>query len=263
VTQVAFAYAAIAWLLLQVGEIVFKALLLPGWSMRLLLALLLLGFPLAVGLAWFFDLTPTGVSRTAADVQPASEGSPAPRSPEAPNHDAGWDGVHERRAAGTDAPRLQLRKLWLPVGLTLVVGITLGALTRLRRDPPPPPAQRAASIAILPFTSLSNDKTDAYFAEGLAVELQDALASVKGLKVAALGSGASPAGRDLKQLGRTLGVATVLNASVRRDGTRVRTFPGDRTQLFGAEQSGHPEIRCRRLCRGGGAVPPGRHPRAR
>ena len=81
-----------------------------------------------------------------------------------------------------------------------------------------------ASVAVLPFTSLSSDRDDSYFAEGLAVEMHDALAGVEGLKVAAQ---MSPGARntratDVKALGSALGVATVLDASVRRNGSRVR-----------------------------------------
>ena len=83
---------------------------------------------------------------------------------------------------------------------------------------------RDASVAILPFTSLSADRKDDYFAEGLAVEMHDALAGVQGLKVAAQMSPAVAGRRDadVKALGAKLGVATVLDASVRRDGSRVR-----------------------------------------
>ncbi|MEP6632839.1 MAG: tetratricopeptide repeat protein [Luteimonas sp.] len=81
----------------------------------------------------------------------------------------------------------------------------------------------AASIAILPFTTLSNDSNDRYFAEGLAVEMHDALAGVHGLKVAAqLSPNAGNRDIDVKALGNRLGVATVLDASVRRDGSRMR-----------------------------------------
>lgn len=84
-----------------------------------------------------------------------------------------------------------------------------------------PPAR--ASIAVLPFTSLSGDRDDRYFAEGLAIELHDALAGVEGLRVAALLSPQADNGwRDAKAVGERLGVATVLDASVRRDGARLR-----------------------------------------
>lgn len=88
---------------------------------------------------------------------------------------------------------------------------------------PSPPAPAEASIAVMPFTSLSSDRKDDYFAEGLAEEMRDALAGVKGLKVAASVSPAARVGAaDAKALGAKLGVATILDASVRREGDRLR-----------------------------------------
>jgi TolB-like protein len=85
------------------------------------------------------------------------------------------------------------------------------------------PAQPAASIAILPFMSLSSNSDDGYFAEGLTEEMHAALAGVNGLKVAALiASTARPGATEVKALGEKLGVASVLEASVRRQGPRVR-----------------------------------------
>ncbi|QCO67455.2 tetratricopeptide repeat protein [Luteimonas yindakuii] len=85
------------------------------------------------------------------------------------------------------------------------------------------PAPRAASVAVLPFANLGSNREDDYFAEGLAVEMHDALAGVPGLTVAALMSpGALDGERDPRALGERLGVAAVLDASVRRDGRRVR-----------------------------------------
>lgn len=111
------------------------------------------------------------------------------------------------------------RRLWMLGALALVLAAVLGWQ---QRTAPALPAE--ASIAVLPFTSLSSDRKDAYFAEGLAVEMHDALAGVRGLKVAARTSAdAGKAGEaDIRRLGRTLGVATVLDASVRREGRRVR-----------------------------------------
>jgi TolB-like protein/DNA-binding winged helix-turn-helix (wHTH) protein/Flp pilus assembly protein TadD len=107
---------------------------------------------------------------------------------------------------------------WIAIAATVAV---LGALawTRFHHAP----ARTDASIAVLPFTSLSSDRNDRYFAEGLAIEMHDALAGVKGLKVAALLSPeAGNDWRDARQVGDRLGVATVLDASVRRDGGRLR-----------------------------------------
>ena len=128
-------------------------------------------------------------------------------------------GGDRRVVAGNHARR---RWRWLTaVGLSLALaGATLFWLDGRSRSAP----LAEASIAVLPFTSLSNTRDDHYFAEGLAVEMHDALAGVPGLEVAADRPAAKGDGDevDVKTLGRRLGVATVLDASVRRDGSRVR-----------------------------------------
>ena len=103
--------------------------------------------------------------------------------------------------------------------LAAVAATAMWLNNRARTDRP---AQ--SSIAVLPFTSLSSASDDRYFAEGLAVEMHDALAGVPGLEVIAARPSAKGAGDDIdvKKLGRRLGVATVLDASVRREGSRVR-----------------------------------------
>lgn len=109
-----------------------------------------------------------------------------------------------------------------PLPWLLTAALSLAWLIRDRIPEQPTPAQ--ASIAVMPFTNLGSNKEDDYFAEGLAVEMHDALAGVEGLKVAAQISSAvaTAQGSDVKSLGRNLGVATVLYASVRREGERVR-----------------------------------------
>ena len=105
---------------------------------------------------------------------------------------------------------------WL-LALLLIAGVLWW---RQQQAPPPP---REASIAVLPFTSLSTDPDDAYFAEGLAIELHDALAGVPGLTVAApLSPRDSRRDGDLRRLGRDLGVSALLDASVRREGDTIR-----------------------------------------
>jgi len=110
---------------------------------------------------------------------------------------------------------------WLLVAV-LAVAVVATVLWYQRGPVRPRPAD--GSIAVLPFTSLSNDKGDSYFAEGLAVEMHDALAGVPGIKVAACrpDSACGKRGADVKALGKMLGVATVLDTSVRRVGSRVR-----------------------------------------
>ena len=111
---------------------------------------------------------------------------------------------------------------WLGAAVLALALVAVGAVWLNGRSNTGRPV--AASIAVAPFTSLSNARDDRYFAEGLAVEMHDALAGVPGLQVVA----ARPAAKadsnavDIKTLGRSLGVANVLDASVRRDGSRVR-----------------------------------------
>ena len=113
---------------------------------------------------------------------------------------------------------------WLPVWLvaaSLAIAIAWSLFTA---DRAPQVQAGDASIAVLPFTSLSDDRSDSYFAEGLAVELHDALAGVPGLKVASCRaeSACGTRGADVRRIGKLLGVATVLDADVRREGARVR-----------------------------------------
>ena len=120
--------------------------------------------------------------------------------------------------------RLRLRHLpWLAVAAALALALAAAWWLQGRTPAIPRPAE--ASIAVLPFTTLSNDHGDRYFAEGLAVEMHAALAGVPGIKVAARAAPGAIAGDgtpDVKALGRKLGVATVLYASIRREGNRVR-----------------------------------------
>ncbi|AKC87019.1 tetratricopeptide repeat protein [Pseudoxanthomonas suwonensis] len=105
----------------------------------------------------------------------------------------------------------------------LAAALALGAVAWLWREPGPPPVATEASIAVLPFTTLSDARDDRYFAEGLSVEMLNALAGVHGLKVAAWRPPeAIDRSQDIQALGRLLGVATLLDASVRRDGQRLR-----------------------------------------
>ncbi|MFP5373824.1 MAG: tetratricopeptide repeat protein [Gammaproteobacteria bacterium] len=131
----------------------------------------------------------------------------------------------ERRAAldgrAASAPRTRLPDaVWLAA---VVLAAALLALWAATRPDAPAPRARAASIVVLPFASLSDDPQDRYFAEGLAIEMHDALAGIPGLQVAAQpAAGQDPAAsRDPRELGRRFGVATVLDASVRREGRRV------------------------------------------
>ena len=121
-----------------------------------------------------------------------------------------------------DAPRLpdRSRPGWI---WGLFVALLFGAVAWFWRSQDRPTAVHEASIAVLPFTTLSDDRDDRYFAEGLSVELLNALSGVHGLTVAAWRPPeAIDRSQDVRGLGQLLGVATVLDASVRRDGQRLR-----------------------------------------
>ncbi len=146
-----------------------------------------------------------GDPATDATVAPPTSPPPTPAPAPAPPQRARWPA----------------RVGWAAGAAALLI-VVLGVMAWRAQAPTARPGE--ASIAVLPFTSLSDDRDDSYFAEGLAVEMHDALAGVPGLKVAArVASDPTAEGApDIRALGRTLGVATVLDASVRREGARVR-----------------------------------------
>lgn len=163
------------------------------------------------------DAPSPGGAEPAAVPGPAPDPAPGP-APDprlAPVLDAGMAGP-----AAASAPPLRWRRF--AVAAALLVAIFAWSL--YRTDGSAPPRPRDASIAVLPFTTLSDTRTDGYFAEGLAIELHDALAGVRGLKVASCRaeSACGTRGADVRRIGKLLGVATVLDADVRREGQRVR-----------------------------------------
>ena len=194
VLRVALLYLAVAWLVLQVADILLPALDAPPWGMRLVVGLLLLGFPLALIAGWVFELSPTGL-----------------RLDKGPGH-----GADE----GPGARRLVFGAF---VALALAAG--LFALGRMSGDSSPAaggPPER--SIAVLPFINDSGDPEEVYFSDGLAEELLNLLAGIPELRVVARTSSfrfRDPAG-DVAEIGRTLKVRTVLEGMVRRAGDRVR-----------------------------------------
>lgn len=168
VYRVAVAYVVISWVLIQVATQVFPFFEVPNWTIRLVILALMLGFPIAVILAWAYDLTPAGIKRTEA------------MAPEGPRR----------------GPR------------------TLGATT----------AAPEKSIAVLPFENLSDDRENAFFADGVHDDILSRLAQIADLKVISRISAQSyrEAARDRREIGQALGVAYILEGTVRRVGNRVR-----------------------------------------
>jgi serine/threonine-protein kinase len=178
-----------AWLLLQVGDVLFPALDVPGWSLRLLIGLLALGFPAALVLAWTFNITPDGIERESG----AS-------SPPAANR-----GAHRRFDL-------------------VIIGVLAAAVVFMLVDNYlwTGAADASDSIAVLPFANLSADPEQAYFADGIAGEIRNTLTRVAGLKVA--GSTSSDAVRedDTQTAAKKLGVANILTGNVRHTPSTIR-----------------------------------------
>ena len=224
VFRVAALYLVAGWVLLQVAELLFGALRVPAWGLRMVLGLLLLGFPLALIFSWVYELTPEGLKR---------------------EHEV------ERHASIT---RTTGRKINLLIAGLLVVAIGVSAYDVFARrgdraaarpaaatpstgGPAVPALVSATSIAVLPFVNMSDDRSNEYFSDGLTEELLNLLARVPELKVIARTSSFAYKGKEAKisDIARELHVANVLEGSVRRSGDRVRIT----AQLIRASDSTH------------------------
>jgi serine/threonine-protein kinase len=193
-----------AWAVIQVAATVFPLLGLAEWAARVVVVLALLGFPMAVVLAWFFDVTARGVVRTPDAADALASGS-APVPPPAAATRGG-------RAAGM-------------FGLGMLVAlVTVAAYFSFGPERPSARAESIDSIAVLPFADMSAAHDQEYFSDGIAEELIDRLAEVEGLRVAARTSSFAfkNTKEDVTEIGRRLRVKSVLEGSVRREGDRLR-----------------------------------------
>ena len=209
VYKVAVAYGVVAWLLMQIASQIFPFFEIPNWVVRLVVLLLIIGFPVALIIAWAFEVTPEGVKRTeAADA-------------------AG------QRSRGVAWIYVVLIGVALSVGLFFVGRFTAGHATpRPVTQPEARPGFQSEattaipekSIAVLPLVNESGDPKDEYFSDGLSEELIAALAQISGLKV--IGRSSSFRFKDRKEapktIGEKLGVSTLLDGTVRKQGDRVR-----------------------------------------
>jgi TolB-like protein/Tfp pilus assembly protein PilF len=206
VYRVAVAYAVVGWLLVQIATQVFPFFEIPNWTVRLVVVLLLLGFPVALLLAWAFEITPEGIKRT-DDLTPQ-------------------ESVASRRG----------RKL---IALTAVAAVIAASLFAFRLVKTARWAVRSGdedghrsaaslpivekSIAVLPFENLSSDKENGYFAAGIQDEILTRLAKIGALKVISRSSTqqyqSKPA--NLRDVARELGVAHLLEGSVQKSGQIV------------------------------------------
>src|SRR5262245_14785791 len=198
VYKVAVTYAVVAWLLMQIASQIFPFFEIPNWVVRLVILILIIGFPIALIIAWAFEVTPQGIKRTeAADA-------------------AG------QRSRGSAWIYIVLIGAALSVGLFFVGRYTAGpATSRVNESAKAGPNK---SIAVLPLINESGDPKDEYFSDGLSEELIAALAQISGLKV--IGRSSSFRFKDRKEeprtIGEKLGVSTLLDGTVRKQGDRVR-----------------------------------------
>src|SRR5260370_835569 len=193
--KVAVAYAVVAWLLIQIATQVFPFFEVPNWAVRLVVLLIIIGFPIALVIAWAFELTPEGLKRTEV-----ADAAPAPRS-----RSHAW--IYVVLIAGA-----------LSAGLFFLGRFTTrGTQTETTES-------SAKSIAVLPFVDMSQAKDQEYFCDGVSEELLDALAKVEGLRVVARTSSFAFKGKnaDVSEIAQKLRVRNVLEGSLRRDGSRIR-----------------------------------------
>jgi TolB-like protein/Tfp pilus assembly protein PilF len=200
VYKVGVAYVVVGWLIAQIATQIFPFLEIPNWAIRLVILLIVIGFPIALIIAWAFELTPEGIKRTEdADL-----------------------------AASARQPRKHAWIVVVILGAALSVGLFFfgrysAQTPRLSEDAKTSSIPQK-SIAVLPFENLSDDKNAAYFADGIQDEILTKLASIADLKVISRTSTAKYKSKpeDLKIVSQQLGVATVLEGSVQKAGDKVR-----------------------------------------
>lgn len=194
VFRVAAAYAVIAWLLVQIVVSVLPVFETPLWVLQLFIVLLVLGFPVALVLAWVYELTSQGIQATADVAPPAS------------------------------MLRLPGRKLDFAIIGLLVLGLSFVVVERYFRDGPRDDNGAMQSIAVLAFANLSGDPQQDYFGDGISEELLNILARVRNLRVSSRTSAFSfkNKGIGIPIIAAELNVDHVLEGSVRKQGDRVR-----------------------------------------
>jgi adenylate cyclase len=201
VFRVAIAYVAVAWLVLQVADIVFENIGTPDWVMQTLMFLLAIGFPLATLFSWAYEMTPEGLKKE-RDV--------------------------DRSQSITQETGQRLNRL-ISVVLLLAVGFLL--VDRFVMQPAPEVVvveevggDIEKSVAVLPFVAMSSGPDDEYFADGITEEILNSLAQVPDLLVTARTSAFAFKGLDvpIPEIAAKLGVANVVEGSVRRSGDRLR-----------------------------------------
>lgn len=223
VMRVGLAYIVISWLLAQVAEFAFENFGAPDWVLKTLVVVFLLGLPLVLIFAWAYEITPEGVKRE-KDVDRSN--SITTQTGKKLDYVTVFGIVLLLGIAISD--RFSLNTPTQPVSEPAELASTVAAV---------PVSTNIKSIAVLPFVSMTASQEDEFFADGLSEELLNVLAKIDGLKVAGRTSAFYYKGRneDLRSIAKSLGVAHILEGSVRRSGNRIRVT----AQLIKADDGFH------------------------
>jgi TolB-like protein/tetratricopeptide (TPR) repeat protein len=219
VIRVAGVYTVVAWVLAQVAGVVEAGLGLPGWFDGFILATLALGFPVALILAWAFEMTPEGVRRT-SDLDPRDPGATPVRARTTDYATLGALLVLTALVAVDVWPGGTPGNPGVPGATGRGAGVPAaeeGFVPRTGGEGPP-------TIAVMPFVNMSEDPGNAYFADGISEEILNALARIDGLVVVARTSSFAlrEAEITVPEIGERLLADLVLEGSVRTQGERVR-----------------------------------------
>ena len=202
VFKIGAAYLVVAWLAVQAASIGFPAFDAPPWALRIFILIVLLGFPIAVVMAWVLDMTPEGVK-----LDPDASGS---------------------------------KRLFAAAALLVVLALGwyfYGQSSFRKGDVATPTIAAQKSIAVLPFVNMSADKTDEYLSDGVSEELITALSKITGLQVKARTSSFAFKGKneDIQKIGELLHVSHLLEGSVAKAGNKLRIT----AQLIQAADGNH------------------------
>ncbi len=210
VFRVGIAYVVIAWLTAQVLQLVFESFIAPDWVMKTVLVLLAAGLPIALFFAWAFELTPEGLKKE-QDV--------------------------DRLESATQVSGRKLEVVIIGVMAIVIAYFLVDKFALVGDDAPKGETvtEDKRSIAVLPFANMSADEENEYFADGLSEEILNRLAQLSELHVTGRTSSFSFKDRneDLRSIGEFLGVAHILEGSVRRQANQVRVT----AQLIRAQAS--------------------------
>jgi TolB-like protein/Tfp pilus assembly protein PilF len=196
VYKVAVAYAVVAWLLIQAASILFPTFEAPAWVMKVFVTIIVLGFPVALAFSWAFEITPEGIKRE-SEVTP----------------DQSIAAHTGRKIVG-----ITVALAVIAAGLMIFQFLRPSAATKSTNERSASGPVSEKSIAVLPFDNLSDEKANAYFAEGIQDEILTRLSKIAALKVISRTSTRKyqSALDNLREVGRQLGVANVLEGSVQK-----------------------------------------------